>query len=117
MTYGIKDPRFLFTLEAWRPFLGEVLLIIVFREPGQVVASLRKREHAIYGREMSEIEAMEIERLYHAQAFKLTDPDVAVMTFPANMVPFLEAHCSNWDIPFVPEKAAAFYSESLVHQR
>ena len=31
--YCCKDPRFGYTLEAWRPFLGEPLFVCVFRHP------------------------------------------------------------------------------------
>jgi hypothetical protein len=36
----LKDPRFCYTLEAWRPVLGEVAFLCVFREPGRSVSSV-----------------------------------------------------------------------------
>lgn len=37
-----KDPRFSYTLPAWRPFLHDTVLICVFRDPGSTVASILK---------------------------------------------------------------------------
>ena len=35
-----KDPRFCYTLPAWRPFIGDALLICIFREPERTANSL-----------------------------------------------------------------------------
>lgn len=38
--FCFKDPRFCYTLPAWKPFIGDALLICVFREPGQTASSI-----------------------------------------------------------------------------
>ena len=38
--FCFKDPRFSYTLPAWKPFLKNVVLICVFRHPGSVVTSI-----------------------------------------------------------------------------
>jgi hypothetical protein len=39
--FCFKDPRFCYTLEAWRPALDDVVFMCVFREPGRTAASMR----------------------------------------------------------------------------
>lgn len=38
--FCLKDPRFSFTLPAWRPFLGDAGFVTVFRHPALTVASM-----------------------------------------------------------------------------
>jgi hypothetical protein len=38
--FCLKDPRFAYTLPAWRPFVGDALLLCVFRDPGATAASM-----------------------------------------------------------------------------
>ena len=40
--YCFKDPRFSYTLPAWRPFLKNVVFICVFRDPATTAASILK---------------------------------------------------------------------------
>jgi hypothetical protein len=40
--YCFKDPRFCYTLPAWRPFLGEPVFLCVFREPDRTAHSILK---------------------------------------------------------------------------
>jgi hypothetical protein len=41
--FAFKDPRFCYTLPAWRPFLpAGTAFVCVFREPGRTVASILK---------------------------------------------------------------------------
>jgi len=41
--FCFKDPRFCYTLPAWRPFLGpDTVFVCVFREPGRTVTSMMK---------------------------------------------------------------------------
>lgn len=40
--FCFKDPRFCYTLPAWRPFLRDTVFICVFREPAVTVASILK---------------------------------------------------------------------------
>lgn len=43
--YCFKDPRFCYTLEAWRPFLDAAAFLCVFREPGRTAASMITDSH------------------------------------------------------------------------
>ena len=36
----VKDPRFTYTLRAWRPVLGDAAYVCVFRHPGETAASI-----------------------------------------------------------------------------
>ena len=38
--FCFKDPRFCYTLDLWRPALGQVVFLCVFREPGRTAASI-----------------------------------------------------------------------------
>ena len=38
--FCFKDPRFCYTLDAWRPALGDTAFLCVFREPGRTAASM-----------------------------------------------------------------------------
>jgi hypothetical protein len=49
--FCFKDPRFCYTLDAWRPMLDEAVFLCVFREPGRTVASIRKDVREQYPRE------------------------------------------------------------------
>jgi hypothetical protein len=40
--YCFKDPRFCYTLPAWRPFLSETTFLCVFREPARTAQSILK---------------------------------------------------------------------------
>jgi hypothetical protein len=40
--YCFKDPRFCYTLPAWRPFLADPVFLCVFREPGRTAHSIVK---------------------------------------------------------------------------
>jgi hypothetical protein len=41
--FCFKDPRFCYTLSAWRPFISGAVLICVFRDPGATAASIIKQ--------------------------------------------------------------------------
>jgi len=45
--FCFKDPRFSYTLSAWRPFLEDVTLLCIFRDPGAVVASILKQKRMV----------------------------------------------------------------------
>lgn len=38
--FAYKDPRFAYTLPAWRPFIGDAVLVCIFREPTRTARSL-----------------------------------------------------------------------------
>jgi hypothetical protein len=40
--FCFKDPRFCYTLPAWRPFLGDAVLLCIFREPARTANSIVK---------------------------------------------------------------------------
>ncbi len=50
--FCFKDPRFCYTLDAWRPALNDAAFLCVFREPGRTVSSIRRdvREQYPYER-------------------------------------------------------------------
>jgi hypothetical protein len=47
--FCFKDPRFSYTLSVWRPYIGDALLICVFRDPSVTAASMvrecKRAEH------------------------------------------------------------------------
>ncbi|HEY2525444.1 MAG TPA: sulfotransferase [Candidatus Binataceae bacterium] len=52
--FCFKDPRFSYTLQAWRPFIGDALLLCVFRDPATTAASIvRYRERADYMKDLA----------------------------------------------------------------
>src|SRR6476660_1556583 len=40
--FCFKDPRFCYTLEQWRPVLGDAVFVCVFREPSRTATSIIK---------------------------------------------------------------------------
>lgn len=38
--FAYKDPRFCYTLDAWRPWLGDCRFVVVFRDPATTAASI-----------------------------------------------------------------------------
>jgi len=46
--FCFKDPRFCYTLAAWRPLLGDAVFLCVFREPGRTVSSIKKAARERY---------------------------------------------------------------------
>jgi hypothetical protein len=45
--YCFKDPRFSYTLPAWRPYLQNTVLVCVFRHPGVTVSSIIKQNQTV----------------------------------------------------------------------
>jgi hypothetical protein len=43
--FCFKDPRFCYTLDAWRLALDDVVFLCVFREPGRTAASMKRDLH------------------------------------------------------------------------
>jgi hypothetical protein len=41
-SFCFKDPRFCYTLPAWRPFVGDAALLCIFREPARTARSILK---------------------------------------------------------------------------
>ncbi len=49
LPFALKDPRFCYTLPAWRPHLPrDTVFLCIFREPGRTVASILKECAALY---------------------------------------------------------------------
>lgn len=67
--WGLKDPRFLWTLPGWVEAVPRIRMIGSFRHPWAVVASLRRRPH-----ELGSDEALlELWRRYNARLLTLWD--------------------------------------------
>ena len=49
--FCFKDPRFCYTLDAWRSVLDDAVFLCVFREPGRTVTSIKKDVREQYPRE------------------------------------------------------------------
>jgi hypothetical protein len=61
--FCLKDPRFSYTLPAWRPYLGDALLLCVFRDPGVTASSIVrecKRADHMRGAEVDERWALKV---------------------------------------------------------
>lgn len=56
--FALKDPRFCYTLPAWRAVLGDALVVVIVRRPDEVVASvlamLRREPATFAGFDVSE---------------------------------------------------------------
>jgi hypothetical protein len=80
--FAYKDPRFCYTLNAWRPHLGDCRFVCVFRDPAVTVASILK-----------EVTMPEYER-----GLRLSAPQ-ALASWVAMYRQVLDHHChdeSNW---------------------
>jgi hypothetical protein len=49
--FCFKDPRFCYTLGAWRPVLDDTAFLCIFREPGRTLSSIKKDVRERYLRE------------------------------------------------------------------
>jgi hypothetical protein len=61
--FCLKDPRFSYTLPAWRSYLGDALLLCVFRDPGVTASSIVrecKRADHMRGAEVDERWALKV---------------------------------------------------------
>jgi hypothetical protein len=60
--FCFKDPRFCYTLGAWRPALDDVVFLCVFREPGRTAASMRQnvREEPYRGYYLTRARALRV---------------------------------------------------------
>ena len=72
--FAFKDPRFCYTLPAWRPFLPpRTAFICVFREPGRTVTSLlRERNEAPWLRDVR-LDTVDAEGLWVAMYRRVLD--------------------------------------------
>jgi hypothetical protein len=66
--FCFKDPRFSYTLPAWRPYLGDAAFVCVFREPFKTVSSMlrqiRDAPH-LRGLELDYVGALEVWKLMY----------------------------------------------------
>lgn len=51
--FCFKDPRFSYTLPAWRPFLHDAVFLCVFREPARTAQSIVNACRTMYGENLS----------------------------------------------------------------
>lgn len=61
--YCFKDPRFTYTLPAWQPYLGDHMVICVFRHPNHTARSMLKevdRMRSLRGLKLSYADALNI---------------------------------------------------------
>lgn len=65
---GFKDPRMIFLLESWKPFLPENIIIVgIFRDPLKVAESLKKRNQFDYSK------SMDLWRSYNEKLLRLLE--------------------------------------------
>jgi hypothetical protein len=74
--FCFKDPRFCYTLPAWRPHIGDAVFVCVFRDPAVTVASILQEctRHRYHGIEMNEAVAFD---LYTAMLTRVLDVHAA----------------------------------------
>ena len=73
-----KDPRFSYTLPAWRPFCRNVVFVCIFRHPGTVIASiLNQCEKVVHLRNFSinANQAFEVWELMYSHILKRHYPE------------------------------------------
>src|SRR6185437_1628887 len=61
--FCFKDPRFSYTLSVWRHYIGDALLLCVFRDPGVTASSMVrecKRAEHMQGTEVDERWALKV---------------------------------------------------------
>lgn len=72
--YCFKDPRFSYTLPAWRPYLEDAVYLCVFREPHKTVQSILKQikdAPHLHGLEMNEAMALEVWTLMYRHIIEI----------------------------------------------
>jgi hypothetical protein len=63
--FCFKDPRFCYTLEAWRPYLGNALFVCVFREPARCANGIVKEGMGLSGVQLEFEQALRVWTLMH----------------------------------------------------
>lgn len=61
--FCLKDPRFSYTLTAWRPYIGDALLLCIFRDPSVTASSIvrmSKRANHMKGAQVDERWALKV---------------------------------------------------------
>jgi hypothetical protein len=72
--YCFKDPRFCYTLSAWRPFLRNTAFVCVFREPGSTALSIVKEckeASYLHTLRMTYARALTVWRLMYLQVLRV----------------------------------------------
>ncbi|MBI1291687.1 hypothetical protein GC173_10655 [bacterium] len=71
--FCFKDPRFSYTLPAWRPYVGDVVHLVVFRHPLQIARSIMKElsQPQFHHLELTEAEALENVRCMYDHILRL----------------------------------------------
>lgn len=72
--YCFKDPRFCYTLSAWRPFLKKTVFVCVFRDPASTALSIVKEckeASYLHTLRMSFSRALEVWRMMYTQILRV----------------------------------------------
>ncbi|MET0566994.1 MAG: hypothetical protein ABW021_11185 [Acidimicrobiia bacterium] len=111
--WGFKDPRTIFTLEAWLSVLDSVRLLGVYRPAGSVARSLETRDH------FSQTAAESIAVLYNERLAQLhQELDFPIVQFGGErdaMLDHMEDLSRQLDLDWDPEFAKSFFETELIH--
>ena len=114
---GLKDPRFVFTIDFWLPHISEFKMIGIFRRPGEVARSLEARKsgygYATYkqGLKLWFLSNKNLLRLQNKYKFP-------ILNFNASKAEFakaLERACNLLDLPFSLEVFNNTFIETKRH--
>jgi hypothetical protein len=82
--FCLKDPRFCYTLEAWRPYLQGARVVCVFREPGRTATSMLRAvevDRGLHGFDLTLESALQVWRCMYESALHKSDRDKAPWLF------------------------------------
>jgi hypothetical protein len=68
-----KDPRFSYTLPAWKPFLKNCVFIVLFREPSKTILSIQKLAKNYWGFDLSKELCVELWNSYYQRIMNMCD--------------------------------------------
>lgn len=70
-----KDPRFAYTLPAWKPYLGDCKYIVTFRSPKKTIDSMDRLAKGWYGLSLGKEELINIWNSYYEHILNRYDND------------------------------------------
>ncbi len=76
--FCLKDPRFSYTLPAWKPFLENTVFVCVFRDPASTATSIMKQikiARHLKGFNITYEEALDVWELMHRHILECQRPD------------------------------------------
>jgi Sulfotransferase family len=76
--FCLKDPRFCYTIDAWKPFLRGARLVCVFREPGRTATSMLRavqEDRGLHGFDLSFEGALEVWKCMYESALRKYEED------------------------------------------